>query len=216
MLKDIRQYAPRTIADGPVVCQRYANAKPRILWVLREANGDVCLDLCKFLNDKLLDYPRWYSTYGAVVKISYGLINCTATKDIGRLQARDVVDTIRDVAVVNVNKRGGERRVVWSKLATNAQEFTSFVERQITVLDPEIIIAAGTASLLPECFRKYSTSLQGCKIGAVRLDDKAKAWLVKCYHTGQTRFTHVVLYEKIRKALMDAGWPMRQRSENGK
>jgi hypothetical protein len=216
VLKSIRLYDPQTVVDGPVVLARYAAAKPRMLWVLRETHGGGAWDLREFLmNDsQLLGYPRWHCTYGAVAKISYGLIKCSAAEDVGRLRARAVVDAIREVAVVNVNKRGGKGSVAWDRLVANAQDFTSFVERQIVTLNPEIIIAAGTYEILPEPLREQSTSLQGRVIGAVRLDQKA--WLVRCYHTGQTRWRHELFYERILGALKDAGWTMRQRADSGR
>jgi hypothetical protein len=216
VLKSIRLYDPQTVPDGPVVPTRYAAAKPRLLWVLRETNGGGTWDLCDFLRDhsKLFGYSRWHCTYGAVAKISFGLIKGLAADDIGKLGARDVVDTLRDVAVINVNKRGGEGRVARNKLAANAEDFKSFVELQIAALAPEIIIAAGTASLLPDSLREYNECIQGCVIGAVQLNEKA--WLVKCYHTGQRKVRHAVLYERIFGALRKAGWMMRHGVENGR
>lgn len=208
ILKSIGLYDPQTVADGPVVPARYAAAKPRMLWVLREAHGGGAWDLREFLrNDsQLLGYAKWHCTYGAVAKISYGLINCLPAEHVGRLRARAVVDAIRDVAIVNVNKRGGNSRVDWKKLVPNAQDFASFVERQIVALDPEIIIAAGTYELLPQPLREQSTRLQGRVIGAFRLNQKM--WLVRCYHTGQTRWRHEILYERILGALKEGGWTM--------
>ena len=214
VLKSIRRFDPQTVTDGPVVPTRYAAAKPRLLWILREPNGGGAWDLCEVLrNDsQLLGYSRWHSTYGAVAKISYGLIECLSAEHVGRLRSRAVVDAIRDVAVVNVNKRGGKGKVAWNRLIPNAQDFASFVERQIVALDPEIIIAAGTYELLPEPLREQSASLQGHVIGAVQLNQKM--WLVSCYHTGQTQWRHEIFYERILGALKESGWTMRQRDDN--
>ena len=96
VLKSIRRYDPQTVADGPVVPARYAAAKPRMLWVLREPHGGGAWDLREFLrNDsQLLGEPRWYCTYGAVAKISYGLIKCLPAEHVGRLRSRAVVDHV--------------------------------------------------------------------------------------------------------------------------
>ncbi len=216
VLKSIRRYDPQTVIDGAVVPARYAVAKPRILWVLREPNADNggAWDLREFLrkDSRLFGYPQWHCTYSALAKISHGLINCSPAKHVGRLRPRAVVDAIRDVAVINVSKRGGKGKVEWGRLIPNAQDFTSFVERQIAALAPEIVIAAGSYKLLPESLREKSASLQGRVIGAVRLSQKM--WLLRCYHTAQTCWPHEMFYDRILGALKEAGWRMRHPADN--
>ncbi len=206
VLESIRQYDPETVADGPVVPARYATAHPRVLWVLRETHGGGDWDLREFLghDSKLFSYPSWHSTFGALAKISHGLIRSLPAAAIERLSARSAVDALRDVAVINVNKRGGERNVDWDTFPGDVQDFRSFVDMQIATLDAEILIAAGTADLLPDSLRADSKELQHRKIGAVRISDSG--WLVKCYHTAQTRIPHHELYRQIVDALYASGW----------
>lgn len=204
---DVSRCHPEAVLDGPVVPERYHNASPRIMWILREPNGTGPWDLREFLRNHsdsgLFGYQNWHSTYGALVKISHGLAKGLSALEVGGLQAHEVVDTIRDVAVINVNKKGGSSRVCWKKLRENAEEFSSSVERQILALKPDIIIAAGTADLLPHSYRTRLTPVDDKVIAAVEL---GHSWLVKCYHTAQRRLTHMELYGEILRALEKANW----------
>jgi uracil-DNA glycosylase len=81
----------------------------------------------------------------------------------------------------------------------NIQDFETFVERQIEVLNPELIIAAGTGSSLPKRFRRGVPLF-----GAVAL--KPGQWLISTYHPAQTRIRHHDFYERIVVGLERAGW----------
>ena len=217
MMRELRAMDPRVITDGPIVPDRYQVAQLRILWVLREANNKDNegngWDLCDFLasDEKLFSYSRWASTYGAVAVLSYGLFRNLPVEDVAALRARPVVAAIRDTAVINVNKLGGRERSTWTKLRANAAAFESLVTRQLRLLDPHIVIAAGTAELLPGSWRSALAQFQHIAIGCCRHNP---GWLVKSYHTGQTTLSWGELYRAIQDALVHQGWPA-QRSARG-
>ncbi len=216
VLKSIREHDPKTVADGAVVPEEYVRAKPRLLWILRETNGGGDWDLRKFLaNDEVLfSYPHWHATFGALAKISFGLLHDSPAELIAQMDAKDAVEALRSVAVINVNKRGGESRVDWDTFPDEVREFSTFVDEQVDALAPDIILAAGTAGHLPRRFDAVSAELQQRSIGAVRIESGAQ--FVKCYHTAQTTITHHALYGQILDSLREAGWkhPLASTSEN--
>lgn len=205
ILQSLRLKAPGAVLDGPVVPSRYAMAEPRILWILREANGGRAWDLRDFLADdkRLRGYSRWHATFGLVAKVSHGLLQDWPAARVGRLRADSVVDALRQVAVVNVNKQSGRSTVNWDRLFRNASRFESDVAQQIRALAPDIIIAAGTADLIPAEVRASLSAVTGRKIAAVSMSN---TWLVKCPHPGQRKMRHGDLYSRIRSALVGAGW----------
>lgn len=205
LLGAIRQKAPHAVLDGPVLPARYLSAQPRILWILREANGGKAWDLCQFLADdaRLLKYHRWHATFGAVAKISHGLLKDWTAPRVGRLRAGSVVDALRQIAVVNVSKQSGSAQVNWKRLFKNAGRFEGDVAQQISALAPDIVIAAGTADLVPRGLRDYLSCVTNEEIAAVAVDG---TWLVKCPHPCQRKLRHGVLYARIRSALEAAGW----------
>jgi len=214
LMKELRESEPGSIiTDGPVDPERYARAHPRILWVLREANKGEdtgSWDLCEFLREHdhdvghLFSYGRWHVTFGAVAKISLGILERLPVEKVATMKARDAVGTLRDIAVVNVNKRGGRSRVTdWENLKRAAKEFGPLVDRQYQALEPDIVIAAGTLDLLSDTLAKQAESFGEEAIDAIPVDH---GWMVKCYHTGQRRLKHHVLYNRICDALNKAGW----------
>jgi len=206
VLESIRHYDPKTVADGAVVPGKYEQARPRLLWILRETNGGGDWDLRSFLssNDALFGYPYWHATFGALAKTSFGLLHDLPAESIAQMEARDAVAALRSIAVVNVNKRGGESRVNWESFPDEAREFSRFVDKQVDALAPDIILAAGTTGHLPARFDAIAAELEQCSIGAVCLADGGH--FVKCYHTAQTTITHHALYGKILASLLSAGW----------
>ncbi|MBC8432665.1 MAG: hypothetical protein H8D96_12200 [Desulfobacterales bacterium] len=206
IINSIRTEHPQTVADGPVVPEKYSIVRPRILWVLRETNGGGDWDLKSFLRDNtnLFSYSRWHATFGAIAKISKGLIESLEVSEIRKLNARSAVESLRDIAVINLNKRGGGRNVNWETFPSDVQTFHPFVKSQICVLDPEILIAAGTADWLPDPLKSEITKIGHLKTGAIQID--SKKWLVKCFHSAQTQLTHHELYQQIINALSSVGW----------
>ena len=77
LLADLRQMDPNAVLDGPVVSERYSKTPFRILWALREPNGDGPWDLREFLatDECLFTYPKWQATIGLLAKVSHGLVH---------------------------------------------------------------------------------------------------------------------------------------------
>lgn len=62
---EIRERYPDSVLDGIVDANQFARTKPRILWILREANGGKGWDLRSWLRDLLgqgpgVRYPDWW------------------------------------------------------------------------------------------------------------------------------------------------------------
>src|SRR5687767_2223124 len=155
VLLDVRRIDPRAVPDGAVVPERYACARPRIVWILREVNdsGNTDWDLRTFLASDdpetgLLSYSRWWSTYGFVAKMSRALREGPDSTAVARLTAAEARDSLRDIAVINVNKSRGSSSAHWPTLRKAALVFGPVLRRQVQILQPEVVIAAGTWELL--------------------------------------------------------------------
>lgn len=101
------------IKDG-IVCPKRFNKKFRLLWVLKEVNDPQKEDwgpggLCGFLKcvaDKDNNcHSKWKNTYGLVVKVSHGLIRGVYSED-----AESNRDVLKEIAVININKKWGVER----------------------------------------------------------------------------------------------------------
>lgn len=174
--EDIRRCSG--IPDGPVCLDRYLTAPRRIVWVLREVNSsDRDWELPDLLCNHLFESSRWYCTYGLVAKVSRALLQCPVPEQLPSTSASEAAGFLRDVAVINVKKTGGGRRINQPSLAQGARAFRQIVVRQLEALDAHILIAAGTSRFLP--------------------DLNLRARIVRTYHPGQSRLTHAAFYESL-------------------
>jgi len=193
LLNKLRANDEEVVLDGAVDNDQWSNLKgKRILWILKEANGTPQdNDLRKLLNELASTpnpnkiYAKWKTTYGLVVKVSYGLLN--GYDKLG--DWADNVDTIRgvlkDIAVINVNKRAGARKANLKMLTKCAEEFHDIILKQIELLDPDIIILGGVKYVLSKWLPD---------------NDSRKKWITTD-HPGQRRLTHRQYYSSILKQL---------------
>lgn len=181
------------ILDGAVDNDRWNSHKDkRILWILKEANElPLNNDLRELLN-KLATMPnpnkiynKWKSTYGLVVKVSHGLLN--NFDSLG--DWANTVDTVRgvlkEIAVINVNKRAGVNKINPKELREVAEEFHNKILEQIKLLDPDVVILAGTGEVLG----KWLPS-----------NDTRRKW-ISVLHPGQRTLTHKQYYDLIVKKI---------------
>ncbi|MDM8541992.1 hypothetical protein QUF90_12975 [Desulfococcaceae bacterium HSG9] len=200
LIQSIRTKDPEIIADGPVDWSRYVKSKIRILWILRETNGGGDWDLREFLTNPF-SYKNWHSTFGAVAKISHCFLNDLSPEELN-FNARSVADSLKDIAVINVNKKGGASHID-NNYYKNLKAFINDVKSQIQILKPKIIIAAGTLDQLA-MFDDHKEKLNSMPISAIKLTKKQ--WLVKSYHTAQRSITVRKMYEMMLLSLEKADW----------
>ena len=193
LLNQLKADDAEVVLDGAVDNDQWSGQKDkRILWILKETNE--CPrdnDLRKLLNELASTqkpnkiYAKWKATYGLVVKVSYGLLN--GYDELGKWA--DNVDTARgvlkEIAVINVNKRAGINKTDSKKLLKDAEEFHDTILKQIELLDPDIIILGGVKSALSKWLPD---------------NDSRRKWIA-VDHPGQRRLTHRQYYNSILEHL---------------
>jgi len=177
------------ILDGAVNSERWNNNKgKKILWILREANE--CPkdnDLRKLLNElasvpnpnKI--YNKWKSTYGLVVKVSYGLLNGYDKLGDWANDVDAIRSVLKDIAVINVNKYPGVSISNLTKLSEYAEEFHETVLGQINSLNPDIVILGGVENLLSKWLPKHGSR---------------RKW-ISAVHPGQRILSHKEYYDRV-------------------
>ena len=196
---------PRVVADGAIDAARYAAAPVRLAWLLREPNvaaawdtGADRRDLRRFYRDRLFAYPRWAATGACLVRTSHALLvsEPPGLWEPGGARAR--ADVLRDVAVVNVNKRGGGATHRPAALRAAAAEWAGALGEQLAALAPHVLLLAGTAGVLPPAFWRAWAGLdaepdlpamvRGCRVVGVP-------------HPAQTTLTHRAYWLRVRAGL---------------
>jgi hypothetical protein len=187
------------VLDGAVDSARYDAASPRILWVLREPNGEGPWDLREYFRETLFTYNRWQSTAALLIRVSYGLLHNCLPWGTWADDARAIADALRGVAVININKRGGDATVDWGRLYRASLDFGPFLVRQVDALAPSIVILAGTFDVLPDAIRQRLVEFDESDLRATRVDNRI---FVRAYHTNQRHITHEAYYSRIRDDIL--------------
>lgn len=185
------------VLDGAVDVDRYLLAAPRVLWILREPNGNPG-DLREYYREDLFTYPRWQATAGLMIRVAYGLLNRRMPWGHWADDARAIADCLRDVAIINVNKRGGGSRVDWRRLGQASQEFGEILCQQVAALDPQIVILGGTWGILPSQIKTQLDDLETSGSNAARIADTS---YVRAYHPNQTTISHEQYYNRVCESL---------------
>jgi hypothetical protein len=132
----------RVFRDGAVDGDGYAAASMRAVFILKEVNephADREWDLRAYIRDKARgqtwnNVARWTRTilHGAT------WTDCQAIDDLTRRE------TLRSIAVVNLNKEGAGATTHRPSLHLAARKARHLLARQVEILDPHVIVCCGS------------------------------------------------------------------------
>ncbi len=197
-----RKYSNTLIKEGPVDWEKYIKSKPRLLWLLKEAADDE-KDLIRYLNKisnkDFSEYPNgWQKTMGCVVKTSYGILKGGMEWGTWANDAKELVDILKSIAVIEVNKLGGGARNDYKELQKRWKEFKELISKQLQCLSPNIVICGNTLWLLKELLDINKT---GGKHGDIITTNDC-LW-IDAYHPGQSKIKHIIYYTDIIASLKE-------------
>ncbi len=180
MKKQIEEWKAQ---DGAVDSKQFQKEKIKILWVLREPNGEG-FDFKSFLKDPER-YNKWKQSYGLVVKTSNALLNGLNDKK-NFPYPNDVPQLMSRIALINVKKTGGKATIDHKKILEYLSKNPDELKKQIEELKPDIMILAGTDCYISPELMDNIKSITGKNI-----------IIVKTYHPSQRSITHNEYISKI-------------------
>lgn len=148
--------------DG-IVCEEIwdelkNNKKKRVLYLLREANGNSS----KEINNAILvdDGRFWFQDCVNDEKNNLGKSIfkriVEMQKVINEYENKPRAEVLKEVAYMNINKRGGHSYVDWKILNNYAKEYSAFIKREIELINPDVIVCCGTYwTLIDQICGKY-------------------------------------------------------------
>jgi len=132
--------------DGITDYEFFQKASVKILWVLKEPNGKGGGNQRVF-HKEVFYYNRWKSTYGNIMRVSYGILNnANNYSDIPEIDSKEckIIDSIvlNEIAIININKSGGGSVTPFGKMANeyNRKGVKEYLFKQIEFINPDIII----------------------------------------------------------------------------
>ncbi|MBO5371277.1 MAG: hypothetical protein J6A75_01005 [Lachnospiraceae bacterium] len=135
-----QQGYPYFISDGLMDESEWNQQKCKILFVLKEANWEGAnADLCEFLlSEKSSEYWKTWNNIARWTKAV--LEGGDYQKSVSKA---DKSYWIRKIAAMNLKKVGGDSVAEDDTIRSYAQRDKSYLKRQITLYEPDIIICCG-------------------------------------------------------------------------
>jgi hypothetical protein len=132
--------------DGITKYELYQKTPIKILWILKEPNG-MGGGNHRIFHQDIRDYNRWKSTYGNIMRVSYGILEgIRSYKEIPPINTKEceIADAIvlDEIAIININKSGGRSTTPLGKMEKeyNRVGVKDFLFKQIEFINPDIII----------------------------------------------------------------------------
>jgi len=134
---NVPEYKKQFISDGIINEALYDNAECKILFIEKEANDNSGEDWD--FRVEWQNKPKDRFTY-RIAEWSYGLFNGFPEYDSIWNKGSAINDVIKQIAFMNVKKSGGPSRSDLDDMVTHANINRQFIEREIQIINPDIII----------------------------------------------------------------------------
>jgi hypothetical protein len=209
---------PNYVKDGIVDCAQYDRERLKILWVLKEPNGNPS-DLREFLRNPQ-SYNKWKRTWEPVFNISYKILKFLPNQNED-LSYEKVLDEIKEnhirpneifqrIAAININKTPGGKKMSREKLINCYVKYRDLILMQIEKIDPDIVIFGGTFWVMWNDLKDFHSSAYESeyKRDQIKLDDgiikknikyhyNDKRIFIETYHPNQRTISKKLYYELI-------------------
>ena len=144
------------ISDGYVSEEAYKNATKKVLFVLRETNIATHRD--KKDNPELRTHQNFYGDFlkdigndnlpkqkQKMARMAYYLQHSELSEDERkRPDEEGMKRALASCAYMNINKRGGDKKVNWEKFDGYFRTYNVFIAKQIEIINPDIIVLIGS------------------------------------------------------------------------
>ncbi len=132
----------RFCPDGIINESKYLESHLKILFIMREVNSTEGFDLREMLKEGP-KYQMWYT----IARWSAGIIrNFPSYEEIDNYES--MKNSLLSVATMNLKKTYGGSMVNLESINAYAHMDSKFLRKQIEIIEPEIMVACGTFSLL--------------------------------------------------------------------
>ena len=140
-LEELNQLALMGVPDGIIDKKQYVCAPYKILWILKETNGqDFELAWALGYQAKQKNWGGFHKTYRRVVQISSAILEKNWDSMSDAKQKFPVI--IPQIAVININKTGGTSKSKHKEILAYYNQNKQLLMRQIKAINPDIIINA--------------------------------------------------------------------------
>lgn len=148
------------ITDGVCDFEGYLNSHPKVMWILKEPNGQYADGTLEgggwsiveesFKND--IEGVAKISTWQPIIYTMYGYLNGLKYDDMDYIRDNtDMAKVLQKIAYLNVSKMPGRRTSYEYNMRQLYEQWKTIHDRQIETYSPDVIIFGNTF----EYFRKH-------------------------------------------------------------
>lgn len=142
---------PGLILDGVVNEADYVRSTPKLVFVLKEVNG--CApnwDLRTFLREKGGKGPTWNNVTRWIAALAPGG-DRRSWNEVKKVNKSLRMDRLKSIVAMNLKKTSGGASSKRSEIERFAREDERFIERQISLYDPDFFVFCGVdPELVPQ------------------------------------------------------------------
>ena len=152
LFAELKAVNPDIVEDGIVDETEYLSAKIKIVYLMKEVNGGNAWDLREFLRGKTICSMPW----DTVARWTEGILCPEGEKTwkdhwTQRNEERREI-MLKKTGVVNLKKTSGGGSSDMKVIYEAAKENQDFLQRQMELYKPQIIICCGTARIFADIF----------------------------------------------------------------
>ena len=178
-----KEFRGNPIYDGIVNEVLYNDVKPRILWVLKEANdeGNEAWDMRGALRNDIktsMGFKKgWDKTFRKLTQVTNGLLRDSKFNQLERAQDKpDILDDLQRIAYINVKKTGGGSVAKDSELKKHYDYNRELLRDQIEAINPDVIIFGATFWLFKKDIEVKMHSFGSCDGGIWKEKNRIILW----------------------------------------
>lgn len=133
------------IADGIIDYSRWEKSDRKILLLFKEAYGDYD-DLCRLIRDewKGPKYKLWWTVSYWLYAIQKITKNSCPIFPNDESEFDECIEYLLSSAIVNIKKSSGKSSSEYDDIITYAKEDSSLLEKQVLLINPDIILCGYT------------------------------------------------------------------------
>lgn len=136
-----------TVTDGVIDCEKYYNANPRLLWILKEANSDDSWSyINNFKNRDWLLRCNGLSSIRRVIYTSYGILHSSdkTWSEFLWSYEEESQSALQEIGFINIKKQPGGSTSNNNEIAEAYNNNKELLKLQINTYDPDVIIFGNT------------------------------------------------------------------------
>ncbi len=136
------------VRDGIICKDQWDKAEKKVLFILKETN-DYKGDIAKLIRDKVSKKSRmWRSpTFHNIGRWEYGLLNHDGEVPPFETAHGNRKQALLSCAFMNIKKTSGGR-LASAGVKEHARKYRDFIQREISIISPDIIVFGGTYYIL--------------------------------------------------------------------